>query len=167
LEIASKFKDMEKVDIEAEERKAGKIAAAALKASLINQIKRTFHRRTGTMEKSTVLPRYKDARLDRLVLQMPRYSFQQHFGSSLTGTQKATERKGTSVKSFQRHLEGLVTQVESHDRSGGPVKAMRKNIKYSAHDHISRALKQTAALENLATALGKNRMVLITSQIDF
>ena len=159
---------MEKVDIEAEERKAGKIAAAALKASLINQIKRTFHRgKTGMMEKSTVLPRYKDARLDRLVLQMPRYSFQQHFGSSLTGTQKETERKGTTVKSFQRHLEGMVTEVKSHDRRGGSVRAMRKNIKYGAHDHISRALKQTNALENLAAALGKNRIVLITSQIDF
>lgn len=159
---------MEIVNIEAEERKAGKIAAAALKASLINQIKITFHRgKTGMMEKSTVLPRYKDARLDRLVLQMPRYSFQQHFGSSLTGTQKETERKGTTVKSFQRHLEGMVTEVKSHDRRGGSVRAMRKNIKYGAHDHISRALKQTNALENLATALGKNRIVLITSQIDF
>jgi hypothetical protein len=167
LEIASKFKDMERVDIEAEERKAGSIARAALKASLINQIKRTFHRRTGTLEKSTVNANYKVGRLDRLTLNMPRYSFQQHFGSSLTGTQKETERKGTTVKSFQRHLEGMVTQVESHDRKGGPVSAMRKNIKYSAHDHISRALKQTPALENLATALGKNRMVLITSQIDF
>lgn len=167
MEIASKFNDMEKVDIEAEERKAGSIARTALKASLINQIKRTFHRRSGTMEKSTVLARYKNGRLDRLAINMPRYSFQQHFGSSLTGTQKATERKGTSVKSFQRHLEGMVTQVNAYDRKGGPVKAMRKNIKYGAHDHISRALKQTSALENLATALGKNRIVLITSQIDF
>jgi hypothetical protein len=167
LEIASKFKHMEIVDIESEERKAGSIARAALKASLINQIKRTFHRRTGTLEKSTVNANYKVGRLDRLTLNMPRYSFQQHFGSSLTGTQKETERKGTSVKSFQRHLEGMVTEVKSHDRRGGSVRAMRKNIKYGAHDHISRALKQTNALENLATALGKNRIVLITSQIDF
>jgi hypothetical protein len=98
---------------------------------------------------------------------MPRYSFQQHFGSSLTGTQKATERKGASVKSFQRHLEGIVTDVKSHERRGGSVSAMRKNIKYGAHNHISRALKQTNALKNLATDLGKNRIVLITSQIEF
>ena len=167
MEIASKFKGMEIVNIEAEERKAGSIARVALKASLINQIKRTFHRRTGTLEKSTVNANYKVGRLDRLTLNMPRYSFQQHFGSSLTGTQKETERKGTSVKSFQRHLEGMVSEVKSHDRKGGSVRAMRKNIKYGAHDHISRALKQTNALEKLATALGKNRAVLITSQIDF
>lgn len=158
---------MEKVDIEAHERKAGKTAAAALKASLINQIRRTFHRRTGTMEKSTVLARYKNARLDRLVLQTPRYSFQQHFGSTLTGTQKATERKATAIKSFQRHLEGMVTQVKAHERSGGPVSAMRKNIKYGTHDHLTRALKQTNALKALANDLGQNRIVLISSQIDF
>lgn len=158
---------MEIINIEAEERKAGNIARTALKASLINQIKRTFHRRSGTLEKSTVNANYKVGRLDRLTLNMPRYSFQQHFGSSLTGTQKETKRKGTSVKSFKRHLEGVVTEVKSHNRKGGSVRAMRKNIKYGRHDHITRALKQTPALENLATALGKNRMVLITSQIDF
>jgi hypothetical protein len=167
LEIASKFKDMEKVDIEAEERKAGGIARTALKASLISQIKKSFHRRTGTLEKSTVNAKYKDGSLDRLTIATPKYSFTQHFGSSLTGTQKATERKATNVKSFRRHLEGMVTEVQAHERSGGPVKAMRKNIKYGAHDHIARALKQTTALENLATAIGKNRIVLVTSQIDF
>lgn len=167
MEIASKFKDMEKVDIEAEERKAGSIARAALKASLLNQIKSTFNRRTGTMEKSTVLARYKGGHLDRLTLNMPRYSFQSHFGSTLAGTQKATERKGTSVKSFQRHLEGKVSQVSAHDRKGGNVSAMKKNEPYKATNHIAKALNQTNALENLATALGNNRIVLITSQINF
>ncbi|WP_222616889.1 hypothetical protein [Flavobacterium kayseriense] len=158
---------MENVNIEAEERKAGRIAAAALKASLINQIKNTFNRRTGALEKSTVLARYKSARLDRLVLNSPRYSFQTHFGSSLPGTQKATARKATSVKSFQRHLEGKVSQVQAHERKGGRVSAMRKNEPYRATNHIAKALNQSNALENLATALGNNRMVLITSQINF
>lgn len=166
-EFASKFKDMAEINIEALERKAGNAARTALKASLINQIQRTFHRRTGTLLKSTVLARYRDGRLDRLVLDSPKYSFTQHFGSSLSGTQKATERKGTTVKSFQRHLEGMVTQVEAHERKGGFVKAFNKNEPYGAHDHLSRALKQTPALDNLATALGNHRAVLIASQIDF
>jgi hypothetical protein len=56
-------------------------------------------------------------------MNMPRYSFQQHFGSSLTGTQKLQKKR--SIKSFQRHLEGIVTDVKSHER-GGSVSAMRK-----------------------------------------
>lgn len=158
---------MAEIDIESQERKAGNVARTALKASLISQIHKTFHRRTGTLLKSTVLARYKNGRLDRLVLQSPKYSFTQHFGSSLSGTQKPTERKGTTVKSFQRHLEGMVTQVKSYDRKGGSVKGFNKNEPYGAHDHLSRALKQTPALENLATALGNHRAVLIASQIDF
>ena len=158
---------MEKVDIEAEERKAGSIARLALKASLINQIKSTFDRRSGALEKTTVNAKYKNGSLDRLTISSPKYSFTQHFGSSLTGTQKATERKGTSVKSFERHLEGLAVQVKSHDRKGTSVRAMRKNEPYKATSHISKALNQTNALENLATAIGKNRIVLVTSQIDF
>jgi hypothetical protein len=158
---------MERVDIEAEERKAGSIARAALKASLLNQIKNTFQRRSGKLEKSTVNARFKNGSLDRLTISSPKYSFTQHFGSSLTGTQKATQRKSSSVKSFQRHLEGMLTQVKSHDRKGTSVKAMRKKEPYKATGHISRALNQTNALENLATAIGKNRIVLVTSQIDF
>jgi len=158
---------MATTDFEALERKAGNTARTALKASLINQIQRTFHRRTGGLLKSTVLARYKEGRLDRLVLNSPKYSFTQHFGSSLPGTQKPTERKGTSVKSFQRHLEGMATTVKSFDRKGGSVKGFNKNEPYNTHDHLSRALKQTPALENLATALGNHRAVLIASQIDF
>jgi hypothetical protein len=158
---------MESINIEAEERKAGNLAKNALKASLISQIKSTFHRRSGTLEKSTVNSRMRDGRLDRLILNSPKYSFTQHFGSSLTGTQKATERKGTSVKSFQRHLEGKVASISAYERQGGTVKAFNKNIGYRTHNHISRALKQTNALDVLATSLGQNRVVLITSQIDF
>lgn len=158
---------MERVDIEAEERKAGSIARVALKASLLSQIKSTFGRRSGVLEKSTVNAKYKNGSLDRLTISSPKYSFTQHFGSTLTGTQKATERKATTVKSFQRHLEGLAVQVKSHDRKGTSVRAMRKNEPYKATSHISKALNQTNALKDLATALGKNRMVLITSQIDF
>lgn len=158
---------MESINIEAEERKAGNIAKNALKASLITQIKGSFHRRSGALEKSTVNSRMKEGRLDRLVINSPHYSFKQHFGSSLTGTQKATERKGASVKSFQRHLEGKTSTVSAHTRTGGAVKAFNKNIDYKAHNHIAKALNQTNALEVLATSLGNNRMVLITSQIDF
>jgi hypothetical protein len=158
---------MDTINIEAEERKAGNIAKNALKTSLVTQIKNTFGRRSGELEKSTVNSRMKDGRLDRLVLNMPHYSFKAHFGSSLTGTQKATERKGASVKSFQRHMEGKVTSVSAYERKGGIVKAFNKNIDYKAHNHIAKALNQTNALEVLATSLGNNRMVLITSQIDF
>lgn len=158
---------MESINIEAEERKAGNLAKNALKAALISQIKSTFHRRSGTLEKSTVNSRMRDGRLDRLILNSPKYSFTQHFGSSLTGTQKTTERKGASVKSFQRHLEGMVTPVNAYERQGGIVKAFHKNINYKAQNHIAKALKQTNALDVLATSLGQNRVVLITSQIDF
>lgn len=158
---------MESINIEAEERKAGNIAKNALKASYLTQIKSTFHRRSGALEKSTVNSRMKDGRLDRLIINSPDYSFKQHFGSSLTGTQKATERKGATVKTFERHLNGKAVSVSAYERQGGSVKAFNKNIGYRTHNHIARALKQTNALEVLATSLGENRVVLITSQIDF
>lgn len=158
---------MEEINIEAEERKAGNIAKNALKASLLNQIHRTFHRRSGSLLKSTVGARFKNERLDRLVLETPKYSFTQHFGSSLPGTQKATERQGSSVKSFQRHVKGKVSEVDAHERRGGSVRGFIKNEPYGTHNHLSRALSQTPALENLATALGNNRAVLIASQIQF
>jgi hypothetical protein len=158
---------MATIDIEQEERKAGTIARIALKASLISKIKATFNRRSGTLEKSTVLARYKQARLDRLVINSPKYSFTQHFGSTKTGTQKATTRNAANVKSFQRHLNEKVTQVGAHSRSGGTVSAFNKKERYSATNHIARALQQTNALEVLATSLGKNRITNITSQIEF
>jgi hypothetical protein len=162
-----KIKAMATIDIEAQERKAGTIARIALKASLISQIRTTFKRRTGTLEKSTVLARYKQARLDRLVINSPKYSFTQHYGSVKTGTQKASTRKASTVKSFQRHLEGMVTNVTAHSRSSGSVNAFNKNEPYSAKNHIAKALQQTNALQVLATSLGENRIALITSQIEF
>jgi hypothetical protein len=167
LEIASKFKNMENVNIEAKEREAGSIARVALKASLLNQIKTTFSRRSGDLEKSNVSARYKGGSLDRLAVSMPKYSFQNHFGSTLPGTQKISERKGANVKSFSRHLQGKTIAVSGYTRSGGSVSAMVKNRKYVVTNHIAKALKQTNALENLATALGNNRAVSITSQINF
>lgn len=158
---------MEHKDIGAEEKKAGKAAAAALKAALVNEIKSTFNRRSGKLEKTTVTARYKYDRLDRLVMSSPKYSFTQHFGSQLAGAQKATVRKGTSVKSFSRHIKGGTAQVRGYDRKGGLVKAMNKNERYKAHNHISRALSKTSALNTLADALGQNRSVLVTSQINF
>lgn len=158
---------MANVDIEANERKAGSAARGALKASLLSEIRSTFKRRSGNLEKSNVTAKYKEGRLDRLVLNSPHYSFKNHYGSSLTGTQEATDRNGAAVKSFQRHLQGKTVQVQAHQRDGGNVRSLRKNRDYKAHNHIAKALKQTNALETLATALGENRMVLITSQIDF
>jgi hypothetical protein len=72
-------------------------------------------------------------------MNMPRYSFQQHFGSSLTGTQKQEERSICQV--ISKTFGGIVTDVKSHERRGGSVSAMRKTYKYGAHNHISRALK--------------------------
>jgi hypothetical protein len=40
-------------------KEAGSIARVALKASLLNQIKTTFTRRSGDLEKSNVSARYK------------------------------------------------------------------------------------------------------------
>jgi uncharacterized membrane protein YcgQ (UPF0703/DUF1980 family) len=111
-----KIQGMINFNMEAEERKAGSIARAALKASIVNQIKNTFKRRSGALEKSTVNARYKQGSLDRLTISMPHYSFKQHFGSSLTGTQKATEIKGANVKSFDRHLSSKTIAISSHAR---------------------------------------------------
>ncbi|MEN9907129.1 MAG: hypothetical protein RLZZ540_270 [Bacteroidota bacterium] len=158
---------MDKVDIESLERKAGNTARTELKTSVLSQIKRTFHKRSGDLEKSNVNARYKAGLLDRLVLNMPRYSFQSHFGSAKTGTQKASQRQGGAVKSFQRHLKGKTVEVAAHQRAGGTVQAFNKNRSYKAYNHIARALQQTKALDNLATSLGNNRAVQITSQIDF
>jgi len=158
---------MEALNFLEEEKKAGNVARLALKQSLISQIKKSFKKRSGTLEKSNVTTRYVDGRLDRLVINTPKYSFTQHYGSKKPGTQKPTERKATSVKSFQRHLEGMVTEVDAHERKGTTVKGFLKNEPYPAHEHLSRALKQTNALEVLATALGESRAALVTSKIYF
>lgn len=155
------------INFEVEEKKAGSIARSALRSSYLNQVRGTFQRRSGNLEKSNFNTRYRDGRLDRLVLVTPGYSFKSHFGSTKTGTQKESHRNDSSVKSFTRHINGESIQITSHLRKGGTVKAFNKNRDYRATDHISKALKSTSALETLATALGNNRIVLITSQIDF
>jgi ABC-type lipoprotein release transport system permease subunit len=155
------------INFDSEEKKAGNKAAAALRSALRAQIKSDFQSRSGAMERSNVTARFKEGNLDRLVMHSPHYSFTEHFGSSLTGTQKQTVRSGSTVRSFQRHIKGETSFVQAHTRSGGNVKAFRKNIHYKAKNHIAEALKSTEALNALATELGNNRIVLITSQIDF
>ncbi|MFW0737572.1 hypothetical protein [Flavobacterium sp. T12S277] len=155
------------INFEVEEKKAGNIARSALKTSYLNQVRTTFKRHLGNLEKSNFSARYREGRLDRLVLVTPGYSFKSHFGSSKTGAQKESNRKSSNVKSFSRHTNGKTIQISAHLRKGGTVKAFNKNRDYTATDHISKALRATNALENLATALGNNRIVVVTSQIDF
>jgi len=135
---------MQDANFEAKERAAALKAAAGLRAAYRTQIKSTFNRgKSGKLEKSTFTPRFRDGRLDRLVLVSPHYSFKNHFGSTKKGTTPA------------------------HSRNGHPVKAHTKNRNYNAFNHIALAFKSTNALEQLATDLGENRIVLITSQIQF
>nr|WP_315245190.1 hypothetical protein [uncultured Flavobacterium sp.] len=159
MEVSANFQE--------EEKKAGSIARAALKASYLTQIRSTFNRRSGDLEKSNFSARYRGGFLDRLVLNSPHYSFKEHFGSSKTGAQKESTRSASNVKTFSRHINGETVQVRAHTRSGGSVKAFNKRREYTAKNHISRALSQTNALDVLATSLGENRIVLISSQISF
>jgi hypothetical protein len=166
--ICIKIKGMiTNLEQEAEERKAGRRAAATLRNDFRNLIRNSFKSRSGKLEKSTVTARYKEARLDRLVISQPSYSFQSHFGSTKSGTQGVTTRKGADVKGFNRHVNGKTVQVSSYNRAGGKVKAFNKNRNYNAYNHIARALQSTKALETLATDLGNNRITQITSQINF
>jgi len=160
---------MDNNDFEAKERLLGNAAAKALTASFRNQIKKTFDRRTGELDKTNVRARYKEGRLDRLVVNSPRYSFTTHFGSDKKGDTGETNRKGTEVRSFSRHLKNSVMDrdVKAHSRTGGTVKAHVKGIDYKATDHIAKAFRATNALNVLATQLGSSRAVLIVSQIDF
>ena len=155
------------INIEAQEKKAAAKARVALKSSIINQIRATFKKRSGNLEKSNATTRFKDARLDRLTIQSPRYSFTQHYGSNKTGSQKATTRSGGEVRSFDRFLNGKNQSVKSHRRNTTTVKAFNKNEPYRATNHLGKALRQTNALETLATELGENRITNITSQIEF
>lgn len=162
---------MENTDLEAFEKKIGGAAAKALTASLRDQIQKTFDRRTGTgsLDKSVFNARYKDGRLDRLVMNSPVYSFTSHFGSDKKGNTAATNRKATEVRSFSRHLKKSVVEhpVKSHSRKGGAVKAHIKGIEYKAKNHIAKAFRATNALNVLSTNLGTSRAIIITSQIDF
>jgi hypothetical protein len=65
----------------------------ALKASLLNQIKTTFTRRSGDLEKSNVSARYKGGGLDRLAVSHAWVFLSESFGSTLPGNQKISERK--------------------------------------------------------------------------
>lgn len=149
------------------ERAAGLKAASALRVALRAKIKSKFNRRSGDMEKSTVTAKYKEGFLDRLVLDSPHYSFKQHFGSSLSGTTGETSRKQTTVNSFARHVNGETVTVKSHTRKATNVVAHIKGIDYKSKNHIAEAFKSTNALQQLANDLGENRIVNITSQIDF
>lgn len=135
---------MQDLNFEAKERAAGLKAAVSLRAAYRTQINSTFNRgKSGKLEKSTFTPRYREGRLDRIVLSTPHYSFKNHFGSTKKG------------------------ETKTHSRNGKPVRGHSKNRDYKAHNHIALAFKSTNALEQLATDLGENRIVLITSQIQF
>lgn len=149
------------------ERQAGSKAASSLRVTFRIFIKSRFDRRSGLMEKSTVTAKYRDQRLDRLILKAPHYSFKQNFGSTLRGTTEETHRRETNVKSFTRHVAGRSVEVSPHTRGAATISAHIKGINYKVHNHISAALKSTKALETLANDLGVNRIVDITSQIDF
>ncbi len=158
---------METQDIAQFERKAGQTASIILTASLRSHIGSTFKRRTGAMAKTNVKPRYKDGRLDRLIINSPHYSFKHHFGSVKKGKTMSTRRRESQIKAFTRHIGSVTIAVKAHKRKGGHVSSHVKNIDYKATNHIAKSLQTTNALENLATTLAENRAVLITSQIDF
>jgi hypothetical protein len=170
LGICVKFQEMAiNSNFEAEERKAGNKAAGTLRAAYRTKVNSVFKRKSGALEKSTFSARFKEGWLDRLVLLTPHYSFKEHFGSTKTGNTPSYSRGGAKVRSFQRFMGGglKTRQVEAHVRGGGSVRAHNKGRNYKARNHIAEALKSTSALEVLATDLGQNRIVLVTSQIDF
>lgn len=155
-------------DFMSQERAAGKKAASSLRANFRSEIKSTFQRRSGALGKTTVSSKYRNQGLDRLTLTTPHYSFKLHFGSSKQGDQKETTRSGSEVKSFRRHLKGSSIIVSSFPRRGGKVSAHKKNETYNPHGHLSRAMsKSQSALETLASELAENRIIQITSKINF
>lgn len=158
---------MQDPNFENKERAAGLKAAAALRAAYRTIVKSTFKRKSGSEEKSNFSPRFREGRLDRIVMQAPHYSFKKHYGSTKTGITKTTNRSGHSVKAHTRQYEGMVRSVRAHNRKATVVVPHKKNIDYKAYNHIAMALKATNALEQLATELGQNRIIQITSQIDF
>lgn len=157
----------ENFDFQAHEKKAGSAAARALSASLKSEINSVFKRRSGAMAKSGVTTRYKDGRLDRLVLNSPHYSFKHHYGSTKSGVTGPSTRKTSAVSPFVRVVNGQGVFVSAFTRSGGAVSIHDKKINYKSTDHIAKALKKTNALESLATELAENRMVEITSNFNF
>lgn len=158
---------MNSPDFQIQERKAAAKATSSLRQSFRSVIASVFKKVSGALQKSTFTSRFRDGLLDRLILKSPRYSFQTHFGSTLSGTTAETSRKGTEVNSFERFISGQKREVKAHSRAGSKVKSHVKGIRYKATNHIAEALKRTNALETLATDLGENRIVEITSQIQF
>lgn len=161
---------MQDQDFQALEKKAGSQAASSLRAAFRSEIKSTFKRRSGKLEKSNVSPRYRDGQLDRLVLSSPRYSFQSHFGSNKTGDTSETTRAGSNVRPFRRRRKdsGVSHDVKSFYRSGTKVDSHDKKMKYKSYNHLSAALRKSqSALEKLATDLSENRAVEIMSKIKF
>ncbi|UOX35328.1 hypothetical protein LXD69_07355 [Flavobacterium sediminilitoris] len=150
------------------DRKAGNAAANKLRAAFRTAIKSTFNRRTGKMYKTNVTAKYRSDNLDRLTLTSPRYSFQNHFGSSKTGTTGNTSRSGGQVKSYTRHVNGKAVTVPSFNRSAATVSSHKKNRQYRKYGHLAIAMRASQpALEQLATDLAENRAVVVISKIDF
>jgi glutamate racemase len=154
-------------DFIGKEHESGRKASALLTSSIRSKTKSLFKKRSGKMDLSRFSPRYRDGRLDRIVLSAPHYSFKEHFGSALKGTTPVTNRSAGNVKEFKRTVKGEQQTVKSHIRKAASVKAHIKGINYKAKNHIAQALKETNALTQLATELGEHRAVLIASQITF
>lgn len=152
---------------EALEQKAARVASSTLQAALRSQIGTAFKRRTGMLENTGVRSVFRDGRLDKLTISSPHYSFKLHFGSVKTGKNKGLDRKGGSVRAYTRVVLNKTQRIENYRRSGSRVIAHDKKIDYKAHNHIAKALTSTSALQDLATALGNNRAVQISSQISF
>lgn len=149
------------------EREAGRKASAALTRELRSEIKSLFKRKSGELEKTNVSSRYKDGRLDRLVLTSPYYGFIKHYGSIKTGKTGTKNRSGGPVKSFTRQYEGMVRPVKAHFRKASIIPGHNKNIDYKSSNHIAEAFKKSNAIEILATDLAENRAVDISSKISF
>lgn len=150
------------------ENRSGRKAAALLKNALRSRISQKFKRRSGAMDRTNVSAIFRQGRLDRLAITSPKHSFIQHFGYSEPNENvKATTRKPGFVKSYFR--DGVMTgrSVRNYSRKGGFVSHYTRNISNENKDHISDALNSSNILENLASELGENRAVFVTSQINF
>lgn len=147
------------------EKQAGQKASGLLRRELRAEIQSVFKKISGNMEKSNVTARYRDGRLDRLVLSSPHYSFKHHYGSVKTGKTRTKIRSGGPVKSFVRQYEGMVRPVRAHIRKAAVVPQHNKGIDYKSYNHIAEAIKKSNVLEILATDLAENRAVDIVSKI--
>lgn len=147
------------------EKQAGQRASSLLGRELRSEISSVFKKETGQMEKSNVTPRYRDGRLDRLVLTSPHYSFKLHYGSVKSGKTKTKVRSGGPVRAHVRQYEGMVRTVRAHVRKRSIIPQHNKNIDYKGYNHIAQAIKKSNVMEVLATDLAENRAVDIVSKI--